>query len=195
MAKERGRRGSRKKAESMFSCPAKRARWLKKLQDGFFATSAADSKNSKRFTVERLAKLSLGLPFDAHAAEIYPLSKKTVEEVAAGLKGGDYRAGDQYLGELGLGHIESDNEISALLARAFANCRRSMLRGIGPAEKAAELQLRLLLIPTPHDCPLGGTLQNPLGNSFWDPLVTLDGARALTEGLLDDSWPNLNQIS
>jgi len=164
MAMKKRRRGSRKKAESMFSSPGKRARWLKRLQDGFFAASATDSKNSKRFTVERLAKLSLNLGLDAHAAEIYPLSKKTVEEVAAALKGGDYRAADQYLGELRLGHIESDNEISALLARTFANCRRSVLRGIGPAEKAAELQLRLLLIATPHDCPLGGTLQNPLGS-------------------------------
>ena len=68
------------------------------------------------------------------------------------------------MGELRLGHIESDNEVSALLARTFANCRRSLLRGIGPADKAAELQLRVVRIPFPADDTLGELLQNPLGS-------------------------------
>ena len=68
------------------------------------------------------------------------------------------------MGELRRGHIESDNEVSALLARTFAKCRRSLLRGIGPAEKATELPLRIVLIRSPPDCPLGEVLQSPLGS-------------------------------
>ena len=128
-------RGSERVAKAIHRCPAKKAKWRQCLLDDMFANSTRGSKCSKRRVVEGLAREAAGDPI------IYPLDRDVVIDVAGALKGAKYRAADQYLGELRLGHVESGAEVSGQLARVFVGCRRSVLRGLGPPVRAAELPL------------------------------------------------------
>jgi len=139
------KRGSKTRALAIFDDEQEERRALWELQSGFHAPSGAPSLNSKRATVEELAVRAMRLPADTTAAEarllIYPLTTHLVQQVAAALKRGDYRGAEQYLGELRIAHIESGAEVSAVLARTFDNCRRSVNRGLGPPQRAGELRL------------------------------------------------------
>ena len=79
-------------------------------------------------------------------ADIYPLTPGLIIGVSAALKGAEYRAADRYLGELRLGHIESEHPIPEHISRVLANCRRSVLRGLGPPSRAAELPRHMIVL-------------------------------------------------
>ena len=148
------KRGSKKLALAILADPRRMKEAVRRLKEDFFAASGAPSISSKRATVEDFAKTAMGLPLSASSEEIYPLTITVVEAVSAALKDAFYRGADQYLGELRLGHIEADEEIGPALGRTFAKCKRSVLRGLGPSKKAAELQLsemRMDAGPTPDD--------------------------------------------
>ena len=140
------KRGQERKALTILRSPELKRLALKKLWDDLFATSGAPSLNSKRRTLEDLARVALKLDPEDDRALIYPLTPKLVEEVAAAMKEADPRGAEQYLGEFRLAHIEADEALSPALARMFAKCRRSVARGLGPPKKAAELPLSIILL-------------------------------------------------
>ena len=79
------RRGNKRKCLAILRSDALKALAVKKLRDDFFASSGAPSLNSKRRTVEDLAREALKLEPDDDRTLIYPLTPKLVEEVAAAM--------------------------------------------------------------------------------------------------------------
>ena len=128
-------RGSMAAARAIASDPVALSRATSELRLAFFANSSRLAACRKRQEVEELATLA------CRSSSIYPLSVDTVHAVAASLKGGGFKSGHQYLGELRLGHVEAQFPVSEWLARAFALCKRALLRGTGPTSKAAVLRL------------------------------------------------------
>ncbi|CAK0899123.1 unnamed protein product [Prorocentrum cordatum] len=77
--------------------------------------------------------------------------REMAARVAAALKRAGFKSAVGYLGELRLGHVEARHEVPAWLARAFARCRKSPLRGQGPKAKAGELKgVRATDVLRPH---------------------------------------------
>jgi len=144
LPRRKRKRGSFSQALEILSNPVKRLKARAKLLRDIYANSTRGPKASKRRTVELLAKAAAGTEF------FYPLVEETVVDVAGALKGASYRAADSYLGELRLGHVEARHEVPLWLARVFAGCRRSVLRGLGPPTRATELPLELLGDETPE---------------------------------------------
>ena len=62
-------------------------------------------------------------------------------DVGGCLKAASYGAGDSYLGELRLCHVEAKRPVLPWLARAFTSMRRGLNRGLGPPQRAVELPL------------------------------------------------------
>ena len=114
------KRGGRNLAMALIRDPAEFAYWKARVREDFFARTVAGSKNSKRKTVEILA-MEVIRAENLQFAKIYPLTQGLVIGVSAALKGADYRAADQYLGELRLGHIESEHPIQEHISRVLAN--------------------------------------------------------------------------
>ena len=94
-------------ATALIRDPVKYAYWKERVREDFLAKTASGSKNSKRKTVEILA-MEVIRAENLQFAEIYPLTPGLMIGVSAALKGAGYRAADQYLEELRLGHIESE---------------------------------------------------------------------------------------
>ena len=138
------KRGVRNLAMALIRDPVKFAYWKARVREDFFARTVAGSKNSKRKTVEILA-MEVIRAENMQFTDIYPLTPGLIIGVAAALKGAEYRAADQYLGELRLGHIESEHPVPEYISRVLANCRRSVLRGLGPPSRAAELPRNLVV--------------------------------------------------
>jgi len=82
----------------------------------FHAASARASRDCKRSEVLKLAKEVAG------ETRVLPLSRATVEGVAAALKEAGMKAGTQYLTELKLLHVEAGFEIEAWLKRTMDQC-------------------------------------------------------------------------
>eukprot|EP00435_Cladocopium_sp_Y103_P070826 s648_g36.t1 len=72
---------------------------------------------------------------------VLPLSRDTVEGVAAALKEAGMRSGSQYLAELRLIHVEAGYEVQAWLKRAFDLCRSGLDRERGPVKRAREVRV------------------------------------------------------
>ena len=123
------KRGGRNLAMALIRDPAKFAYWKARVREDFFARTVAGSKNSKRKTVEILA-MEVIRAENMQFTDINPLTPGLIIGVAAALKGAEYRAADQYLGELRLGRIESEHPVPGYISRVLANCRRSVLRGL-----------------------------------------------------------------
>ena len=97
-------------ALDILRCPRKRGKALRRLLDGFFAASAAGSKNSKRKTEKSLAKEAMGPPQAAHPAEHaveHPVTEVTVLPLLArgGNRGGVF---------FGLGKIQQFHRFISL---------------------------------------------------------------------------------
>lgn len=129
-------RGSMEDAKAVLLDPARKAGAVAALERAFFANSSRLAQSRKRANVELLAKLAQG------GGVLYPLQRATVVAVAAALKAAAFRSGDQYLGELCLGHVEAGFEIPAWLARTFDQSKMAVLRGMGPPKRAGELKLQ-----------------------------------------------------
>eukprot|EP00435_Cladocopium_sp_Y103_P051317 s861_g15.t2 len=110
-------------------------RVVKAFKGRFFAKSALASRMCKRNEVLKLARTVAG------GRSVLPLSKDTVEGVAAALKEAQMKSGAQYLNELKLLHIEAGYEIEAWLKRCFDLCRKSLERNRGPTKRAAEVRV------------------------------------------------------
>ena len=86
----------------------------------FFAATSAKSRACKREEITKLARAVKG------GANILPLSRDTVEAVAAALKESGMRSGAQYLVELKLLHIEAGYEVEAWLKRTLDVCKKGL---------------------------------------------------------------------
>ena len=124
-----------KDAVSILENSEMRSRALVQLRLDYDANSAGASKNQQRTDVEPLAGVACG------GKNLYPLNELTVELVSAALKAAGFKPSQEYLSELNLGHVESKHEFTSRLARTFAGCRRSVMRGMGPIDKAPEAKL------------------------------------------------------
>ena len=111
--------------------------WRKRVRTNFsrkfYATSTLATKNSKRKKVmEILENLGEG-PM--------PLTVDSITTVAAVLDSTGMKAGDQYLNEAKLLHVEAGYPWSDQLELKMTTCKRAMRRDKGPEVRAKELRL------------------------------------------------------
>ena len=86
-------RGSMRKAVEIMSNTDKLTKARKLLIDDTLANSSRSAKNSKRKGVEGLARMAAG------SIAIYPLTEEVVVDVAAALKGANYRSAGTHRGQ------------------------------------------------------------------------------------------------
>ena len=133
------KRNKDKLKAALAAASALKARGLKKpsIESRFVAESAKDSKNAKKRTValilETLSGNSGGIP----------LNVDLLKGLASALLEGGYLAGEGYLVEAKLWHIEEGNAWSDHLDRTFKQCKRALARGQGPRKKAVEVPANL----------------------------------------------------
>ena len=70
-----------------------------------------------------------------------PLDVDLLLNFASSLKEGGYTAGDGYLIEAKLLHVEGGHGWNEQLDRCFKQCKRALIRGKGPSKKAPEVEL------------------------------------------------------
>jgi len=105
------------------------------FRNRFFAASSTRARACKRAEVLKLARSVKG------SGSVLPLSKETVEAVAAALRESGMKSGTQYLVELRLMHIEAGYEVEAWLKRTFDLCKKALDRLKGPPIRAAEVKI------------------------------------------------------
>ena len=112
-------------------------RILGSFRKRFHAASAraSSARDCKRAEVLRLAREV------ANDQKVLPLSKSTVEGVAAAWKEAGMKAGTQYLTELKLLHVEVGFEVEAWLKRTLDQCRKGLERDKGPTTRAVEVRV------------------------------------------------------
>lgn len=130
-----GKKGSFAKALEVARCKNRLGQALKDLNKGFWTSSTAAVKKSRREEVLKLAREVSG------RREVLPLDRQTVEHVAAALKAGGLASADQYLNELKLLHVEAGYCLEAWLSRTFQLCKKSVARERGPVRRAPEVDL------------------------------------------------------
>eukprot|EP00435_Cladocopium_sp_Y103_P026763 s1801_g6.t1 len=106
------------------------------IEAGFSAASSKDSKNAKRKTVEKLLEALTG-------ERPTSLTVDVLKGLASALEQGGYKAGEGYMIEAKLWHIEAGHNWTDALDRAFKQCKRALARGQGPRKKAAEIPKEL----------------------------------------------------
>ena len=111
------------------------------IEKSFAAASAVHSKNAKKRTVRRILEVLAGEGQDL------PLTQETLKGLASALQQGGYKAGEGYLVEAKLWHIESGHSWSDALDRAFKQCKRALSRGQGPRKRAKEVARAERLAP------------------------------------------------
>lgn len=100
------------------------------------ATSKA-SRDSKRKTTITLLEALTG------EGQALPMNPDLLMALASALKAGNYKAGEGYLVESKLMHIEAGFSWSEQLDRAFKQCKRALDRGKGPRKKALEVDFQM----------------------------------------------------
>lgn len=111
-----------------------RATARKVLKDKFFSLSTSAAKASKRRTILEVA--------DACSEDglIFPLSVDLLVDIAATINHTEMKAGDQYLYEVKLMHIEKGFQWTDQLERHLQMCRRALTRDRGPEDRAIEFK-------------------------------------------------------
>ena len=100
------------------------------IEDLFEANSSKEATSSRRKTLRKIME-ALGVKF--------PLTTRSLMEIASTLKSAGYKAGVIYLVDCKLEHIEGGHHWTALLDRTFKKCKRGLERGRGPRRKAPEV--------------------------------------------------------
>ena len=108
---------------------------LEELESDKYAPTTKGPKDSKREFVEGLVVRATG--------HLYPLMVAGLQAAAACLKRGRYKSAAGYLGELKRGHLKAGAAWSDGLALEMRDCVRSMLRGMGPPDRAPEVRASL----------------------------------------------------
>ena len=68
-----------------------------------------------------------------------PLNADLTKGLSSALKDGGYKAGEGYVMQAKLLHIEAGHEWGDVLDRAYKQCKRALTRGQGPRKKAKEV--------------------------------------------------------
>ena len=100
---------------------------------GFSANSSRGSKDSKRKTLGKMLEALTGGAF------YVPLNVNLLKALASVLQEAGYQAGDGYLLEAKLWHVEEGHPWNDQLDRVFKQCKRALCRGQGPRKKAMEV--------------------------------------------------------
>eukprot|EP00435_Cladocopium_sp_Y103_P030997 s2922_g7.t2 len=103
------------------------------IEKCFSAASSVESKNAKKRTIVKIFEVLAG------NNPILPLNPEMLKGLASALQEGDYKAGEGYLIEAKLWHVEEGHSWSDTLDRTFKQCKRALARGRGPRKKAAEV--------------------------------------------------------
>eukprot|EP00435_Cladocopium_sp_Y103_P010334 s4293_g2.t1 len=111
--------------------------WVAKVRKSFarkfYAPSTLATKNTKRKKVmEILNELEV---------EAFPLSVEGLTSLAAVLDSTGMKAGDQYLAEAKLLHVEAGYDWPLQLEKQLSMCKRAMQRDKGPEVRAKEVKL------------------------------------------------------
>ncbi len=130
----RGRRSFLKKLEGVNPGSLALENAIKELEDGFYADSSKDGRESRCQKVLEIARRVAG-------GDPFPLTRHTVIATAACLKLAKLVSADQYLGVLKCMHIEEGYGVSECLHRLFAQCKRSLKRDRGPENRAPEFRI------------------------------------------------------
>lgn len=101
----------------------------------FDANSSKHSKDAKRRTTLKILEELVG------EGRAMPLDVDLLLNFASSLKEGGYTAGDGYLIEAKLLHVEGGHGWNEQLDRCFKQCKRALTRGKGPSKKAPEVEL------------------------------------------------------
>ena len=101
----------------------------------FNANSSKDSKDAKKKTTLKIIEEFTG------QGRAMPLNVDLLLNFASALKEGGYTAGDGYLIEAKLLHIEEGHGWNEQLDRCYKQCKRALARGKGPRKKAPEIQV------------------------------------------------------
>ena len=103
------------------------------IEKSFAAASSVDSKNAKKRTISKILEVLKG------NEPVLPLSQEVLKALASALQEGGYKAGESYLIEAKLWHIEEGHSWGDTLDRAFKQCKRALARGQGPKKMALEV--------------------------------------------------------
>ena len=101
----------------------------------FDANSSKHSKDAKRKTTLKILEELVG------EGRAMPLDVDLLLNFASSLKEGGYTAGDGYLIEAKLLHVEGGHGWNEQLDRCFKQCKRALTRGKGPSKKAPEVEM------------------------------------------------------
>ena len=119
------------------TCPEQLAKARMELHDEMHAQTTRVNKSTKLALAEDLAKETGNDP-------VYPLTYKTIEDVAACLKGADYSSGYSYLQELRGRHEDLGYEVQPWMKRLMSRCQASIEKGLGGQTKARTMDLKAI---------------------------------------------------
>ena len=111
------------------------------IEKDFCAASSLGSKNAKKKTINKI------LDALTHPDPPLPLNADLLKGLASALSDGGYKAGEGYLVEAKLWHVEEGHPWSDQLDRVFKQCKRALTRGQGPRKKAKEVSKEERLKP------------------------------------------------
>eukprot|EP00435_Cladocopium_sp_Y103_P064633 s1151_g26.t1 len=103
------------------------------IERDFCAASSKDAKNAKKRTVSKILEVLTG------PSRKLPLVPESLKGLASALSEGGYRAGEGYLIEAKLWHVEEGHPWNDALDRTFKQCKRALSRGQGPPKRAKEV--------------------------------------------------------
>jgi hypothetical protein len=108
------------------------------LRSDVYAKTSKDPRQRKLRTLEKLGKAA-DPPF-----ALLPLTRESLEVLAAALKSGGYRTGGAYLQIAKKEHILAGHTWSMALGVSLRDAERSIIRGIGPPQHATDFKLEEL---------------------------------------------------
>ena len=124
-----------KLAKALVSARMLKNRQLKapSIEKDFYAASSKGAKDAKKRTIDKL------LTALTEPGPSLPLTVDTLKGLASALMDGGYKAGEGYVVEAKLWHVEEGHPWTDQLDRVFKQCKRALCRGQGPRKKAAEV--------------------------------------------------------
>ena len=111
-------KGSMRKAMEVAEKEDRISQAVDKLKEGYWSTSTAKARSTKRREIMELTRKVV--PMDQ---ECLPLARSTIERVAAAIKVGGMKSGDQYVNELKLWHIEEGHPVPPWMGRLITRAR------------------------------------------------------------------------
>ena len=108
---------------------------IAELDGDVYAQSSRRPRNSRWATLQKLARGAVP------AFEVLPLTRAKVRLLGAAFKAGGYRSGGEYLKVAKSKHLQSGHHWDTVLQAVLADTNRSLARGLGAVERAADFDL------------------------------------------------------